>query len=80
MFVVGPKNSGLTGPADLTSIATTRSTMALLLHASCDRKDLEDLRKLLIKSRLPGAVAWVMDPEILCPTVEATSRELHHRS
>ena len=67
VFVVGPKNSGLTGAADLTSIAVTRATMALLLKASCDQNDLKDLQKLEIKSRLPGAMAWMVDPAIFCP-------------
>ena len=66
VFVVGPKNSGLTGPVDLTSIAITRATMALLLNASCSRQDLNKLRELSIKSRLPGALSWIVDPEIIC--------------
>ena len=67
MFVVGPKNSGLTDPADLTSIAITRATIALLLNASCSQQDLNKLRELSTKSRLPGALDWIMDPEIFCP-------------
>ena len=66
VFVVGPKNSGLTGPVDLTSIAITRATIALLLNASCSRQDLNKLRELSIKSRLPGALGWIVDPQIIC--------------
>ena len=66
MFVIGPKNSGLTDSVDLTSIAVTRATIALLVNASCSQEDLNNLRELTIKSRLPGAMGWMVDPEIFC--------------
>ena len=66
VFVVGPKNSGLTGPLDLTSMSVMRATLALILRASCHEEDSNKLRELHSKSRLPGALAWMVDPEIFC--------------
>ena len=67
VFVVGPMNSGLTGPADLTSITVSRATVALLQNAESDDKDLEKMREIQIKGRALGAIAWMVDPEISCP-------------
>ena len=66
LFVIGPKNSGLTDSVDLTSIAVTRAAIALLVNASCSQEDLNNLRELTIKSRLPGTMGWMVDPEIFC--------------
>ena len=67
VFVVGPMNSGLTDPADLTSIAVSRATVALLQNAECDDKDLAKMREIQIKSSALGAIAWMVDPAISCP-------------
>ena len=67
VFVVGPTNSGLTDPIDLTAIAVTRATMALMKNGAFNQRDLENLKDLAAKSRLPGAKAWAVDPEIVCP-------------
>ncbi len=69
VFVVGPKNSGLTGTVDLTSIAIFRATAALLMNASCDQQDLIDLQEIEVKASALGAMAWVLDPEIFCPSI-----------
>ncbi len=67
VFVVGPMNTGLTGPADLTSIAVSRATVALLQNAECDGKDLDKMREIQAKSSVLGAIAWMVDPAISCP-------------
>ncbi len=64
VFVVGPKNSGITGPADLSSISVTKATMALMVNASPSKDDEERVLELASKSRLPGAMCWLVDPEI----------------
>lgn len=65
-FVVGPTNSGLTGPADCTSLSILMATESLLLNASCTREDEEKLNELIIKRAVIGAMFWVLDPEIIC--------------
>lgn len=66
VFPVGPTNSGLTGPADCTSLSILMATESLLLNASCTREDEEKLKKLIIKRAVLGAMFWVLDPEIIC--------------
>ncbi len=66
VFVVGPINSGLTGPADLTSLSIKAATVALMLHASCTTEDEEKLDELVAKSRMIGVMCWIVDPEIFC--------------
>ena len=67
LFVVGPMDSGLTGPADLTSLSIVLSTEALVLNASCTTEDEIKLEELAVKCRLVGAMCWALDPEIICP-------------
>ncbi len=66
VFVVGPSDSGLTGPADLTSLSILGATEALMLQASCTEDDEETLEELSVKTRMVGAMCWVLDPEIFC--------------
>ena len=66
VFVVGPKDSGLTGPADLTALSIGAATHALILKASNTTEDEEKLKELGVKCRVVGAMCWVVDPEILC--------------
>ena len=68
VFVVGPKDSGLTGPADLTAISIGNVTDALMLNSARTREDEEKLVPLAVKIRLLGAICWILDPEIFCPT------------
>ena len=67
VFVVGPTDSGLTGPADITSLSIVIATEALVLNASCSTEDEITLRELDVKCRIVGAMCWALDPEILCP-------------
>ncbi len=66
VFLVGPINGGLTGPADLTSLSVMAATEALLLNASCTTEDEEKLEELAVKCRMIGVMCWILDPEILC--------------
>ena len=66
VFVVGPTNAGLTGPADLTSLSILSVTEALVLKASCTREDEGKLDELTVKRRMIGSLCWVLDPEIFC--------------
>lgn len=66
VFPVGPTNSGLTGPADLTSLSIMAATEALLLNASRTREDEERLEELAVKCQMIGAVCWLLDPDIFC--------------
>ena len=66
VFPVGPTNSGLTGPADLTSFSVMVATEALLQEASRTAADEEKLEELAVKSRTVGVMCWILDPEILC--------------
>ena len=66
VFLVGPTDSGLTGPADVTSMSIVRATLALMLNASCSAEDAEKLEELVVKSRIVGAMCWLLDPEIIC--------------
>lgn len=67
VFVVGPTNSGLTGPADLTSLSIVLATEALLLNAALAAEDQSAFEELSLKHQLVGAMFWALDPEILCP-------------
>ena len=67
VFVVGPSDSGITGPAHLTSLSILAATEALLLNASCTPEDDETLEGLEVKARMVGVVCWILDPEIYCP-------------
>ncbi len=66
VFVVGPTNSGLTGPADCTSLSIMIATDALLLNASCTKEDEEKRQELAVKRGMIGAMCWVRDPDIFC--------------
>ena len=66
VLLVGPIDSGLTGPADLTSLSIVAATQALVQNASCTREDEEKLEELAAKGRTIGAMCWILDPEIFC--------------
>ena len=66
VFVVGPTNGGLTGPADLASLSVMAAVEALMLNASRTTEDEETLEQMAIKCRMVGAMCWVVDPEIIC--------------
>ena len=66
VFVVGPMNSGLTGPTDLTAITVAQATEALLQNAESDGDDAKKLLEIQVKGRVLGAMAWMADPEISC--------------
>ncbi len=66
VFVVGPINGGLTGPADLTSLSIMVATEALMQNASYMTDDKEKLEELATTSRIIGAMCWILDPEIFC--------------
>ena len=66
VFLVGPIDSGLTGPADLTSLSILAATEALMLNASRITGDAEKLEELAAKRQMIGVVCWVVDPEIFC--------------
>ena len=66
VFLVGPIDSGLTGPADLTSLSVLAATEALMLNALPTTGDAEKLVVLAAKRRMIGVVCWVVDPEIFC--------------
>ena len=66
VFVVGPINGGLTGPADLTSLSIAAVTDALMQNASCSTEDKGKLEELALRCRIVGAMCWALDPEILC--------------
>ncbi len=66
VFVVGPINSGLAGPADLTSLSIVAASKALILNASRTAEDEKKLEELAVKSRMVGTMCWVLDPEIFC--------------
>ena len=66
VFVVGPTNGGLSGPADLTSLSILIATEALTLNASCTTEDEEQLEELAVKCRMVGAMSWTLDPDIFC--------------
>ena len=65
-FPVGPTNSGLTGPADCTSLSIIIATEALLLKATPTTEDEEKLKELIIKRAVLGTMFWVQDPDIFC--------------
>ena len=66
VFVVGPTNGGLTGPADLTSLSIVAATEALMLRAFTTIEDDKTLEELVVKRRMVGAMCWLLDPEIFC--------------
>ena len=66
VFVIGPINAGLTGPADLTAISTQLATGALLQNASHIAGDEEILKKLSVIREEMGAICWIHDPEVFC--------------
>ena len=66
VFVVGPIDGGLTGPADLTSLSIAAVTEALMQNASCSTEDEGRLEEIAIRCRVVGAMCWALDPEILC--------------
>ena len=66
VFLVGPTNGGLTGPADLTSLSILVATEALMLNASFTTGDEETLEELAAKRQMIGVMCWVVDPEIFC--------------
>ena len=66
VFVVGPINGGLTGPADLTSLSIAAVTEALMQNASCSTEDEGRLEEIAIRCKMVGAMCWALDPEILC--------------
>ena len=66
VFLVGPIDSGLTLPANLTSLSIRVATEALLLNASRTAEDEEALMDLAIRQRVVGALCWLRDPAIYC--------------
>ena len=66
VFVVGPKNSGITGPADLVSLSVIEATNALMTKASPSNEDAGKVREMVSKRQFLGAMCWLMDPEIFC--------------
>ena len=70
VFLVGPMNSGLTGPADHTSLSILVATEALLLNALRTAEDEEVLMDLAIRRRAIGVLCWLRDPAIFCRDCE----------
>ncbi len=68
VFLVGPTNKGLAGPADLASLSVLEATTALLLNASLTAEDEEVLEAITIKRRVVGVLCWLRDPAIFCQT------------
>ena len=66
VFLVGPIDSGLAGPADLTSLSILAATEALLLNALRTAEDEEALKDLAIRRRAVGVLCWLRDPAIFC--------------
>ena len=66
VFVVGPRNGGLTGPADLTSLSVKLATEALMLNSLRRGEDEDKLQEFFDKCRMIGAMCWILDPEIFC--------------
>ena len=66
VFMVGPINSGLTLPADLSSLSLLIATEALLLNALRTSEDKVVLTDLAIRRRAMGVICWLQDPSIFC--------------
>ena len=66
VFLVGPTNSGLTGPADLACLSLMHATFALMHNAATDDAVTTKMLLLVEMRRAVGAMSWISDPDIQC--------------
>ena len=66
VFLIGPTNSGLTGPADLTCLSLMHATFALMQNAATNEEIGTKLLLLVEMRKAVGAMSWIRDPGIQC--------------